>query len=145
MEGGDMKPANVTLGVLAALLGAFVARQATSRLFGPQDVSSAAALGKVAADINKGLPMMLNKDIELVTTIGLDGMFIYKARLVDRSLDAIDVPSFIAGVRPEVVNTACTIDLRKLLDRGVVVQYVYVDRDGRQVADIRVGAKDCSK
>jgi hypothetical protein len=52
-------------------------------LSGGPDVRSQQVLNKVASDINKSLPMQVDKDTELLATVGLEGILVYSYRLVN--------------------------------------------------------------
>lgn len=115
-------------------------------LGGDEDPTSGEFLSKVASEVNKNVPMMVDKDTELMNTMGLEGVFVYNYRLVNLlSAKDLDLNKFLEILRPQVTNAACTQpDTRaQFLDKGVVLRYTYSDKDRRHLAQIDVNPADC--
>ena len=104
-----------------------------------------AALARVADEVNKTLPRMLDQETEMSTTMALPGVFVYKYRLVNYSVEQLEPAKLVAKLRPAVINTACTSPPTRdgFLKRGVAVRYTYEDRDRKYIAKIDVSAADC--
>jgi hypothetical protein len=101
-------------------------------------------LSGVAEAVNRTLPRRLDDETELVETIGLDRVLVYRYRLVKRSFDEMDPARLYQGLRPGLVSQACTSSTREtILDRGVTVRHSYGDKDGREIVAIEILAADC--
>jgi hypothetical protein len=110
-----------------------------------QPPTSKAYLSSVASLVNKTLPKKLDAETELVETQGLEGVLVYRYRLVNRSAGEVDPSRLALGLRPSLVTAACTSQTRQtLLDRGVTVRHSYRDKDGHDVVSIDIVAKDCA-
>jgi hypothetical protein len=135
-------------GILGGILGYALVRTVMSSglVFGsavPIEV-----LTKTSDRINKMLPMMVDRETELIGTMAMPNTFVYQYRLASVSVDSI-APAALAQVeriqRRQVTNLACTTpEIRdNLLNRGVTMRYQYADSDGRQVMRIDVKTADC--
>lgn len=102
-------------------------------------------LMQAASEINRGLPMMIDRDTELRSTGAERGTFIYNLRLVNMSWADISPDRLRTELRPNLVQAACsTPDTRDaFLARGITLRYSYADRAGRHIADIDVRHVDC--
>ena len=110
-----------------------------------QPPTSKAYLSTVASIVNKTLPNKLDSETELVETEGLEGVLVYRYRMVNRSARELDPGRLVQGLRPSLVTSACTSQTRHtLLDRGVTVRHSYRDKDGREVVAIDIVAADCA-
>jgi hypothetical protein len=109
------------------------------------DVTSQTALSKLASDMNKTLPMMIDKDTELVATIGLQGTFVYNYRLVNHVAQDLDPQKINELMKPNIINSACTTPETRdqFLHKGVTLRYSYADKDRRHVTSIDVTPQDC--
>jgi hypothetical protein len=134
-------------GIVATIVGAVAGREAVARLFSkPEpDLRSQKVLAEVAAQTNKDLPMTIDKDTELVSSLGLEGVFVYNYRLVNFSAADVDAKQLIAALKPRITTSACTTpDTRDtFLKKGVTLRYSYSDKDRAYVASVDVAPKDC--
>jgi hypothetical protein len=138
----DQKRVVIALaGVVAFGLAWFGSRS----FFASKDATSVEALNRAASQVNKNLPMMVDKDTELVNTMGIPGKFVYSYRLPNHAAGNIDKAIFIEAATKQVTNAACsTPDTRNgFLKKGVSIRYMYSDKDRNHVATIDVTPKDC--
>ncbi|HJU62110.1 MAG TPA: hypothetical protein VJ864_08685 [Candidatus Binatia bacterium] len=102
-------------------------------------------LAKIAADINRSVPIMIDQETELMPAVASPGMLIYNYRLVSYSVTQVDHVRFAAGAKERVKQTACgrpeTRD--SLLKKGVTLRYSYFDKDKQHIATIDVAPSDC--
>ena len=141
-----MKQKTALLAILVALLVSAVIR-ARGGLFGTsEDVRSAAFLGKVAAEANKGLPKMIDPETEMTSTAGLDGVFVYNYRLVNMVGTEVDGQQLVATLKPQVAKAACSAAATrdKFLRQNIALRYSYADKSGVTVASFDVNPGDCS-
>ncbi len=133
------------LAILVAIM-VFAFLQARGGLFGTrEDVRSAAFLGKVAAELNKQLPRVIDGDTELSGVTGQEGVFAYKYRLVNRAVGEVDPANLVSILKPQVTRAACAApETRdKFLKQGITLRYSYTDKSGLPVASFDVLPADC--
>jgi hypothetical protein len=91
------------------------------------------------------LPAQLDAKTELMVTEAAHGMFIYKYRLVEVTVDRVDHQSFASAAKAQLVKTACgrpeTSD--EFLKKGVTLRYSYFDKDTKHIATMDVTSADC--
>lgn len=107
---------------------------------------SNAELAKVASEINKTLPMMVDGETQLDTTIGTDNMIAYHYTLVNYDSSALDGDSFKSilienGLVRKVCSTPETYD--NFISKGVEMRYSYFGNDGKFVTGITVKPSMC--
>jgi hypothetical protein len=109
---------------------------------GPRSPES---LSQEAAELNRGLPSMIDKETELMVTETAPGMFIYQYRLVNVSVDGADGQEFAARAKPQLVQMSCSrLETRRdFLSRGVTMRFSYFDKDKRHIATVDVTPADC--
>lgn len=109
------------------------------------DPRSQEHLSRIAAELNRGVPLMIDKETELMPSSGHDGMLIYNYRLVSYSWKDFDYQRFAAGARERLVQNACSRPEARddFLKKGVTLRYSYYDKDKQHVATIDVTPKDC--
>jgi hypothetical protein len=137
----------IVVTVIAAAIGGAVGREGMRYFFrGETDVRSQRVLSKIASELNKTLPMQVDKDTELMATAGFDAVIVYSYRLINSSVNDVDQAAFSEAVRPQLVNAACTTPQTRdgFLRKGVTMRYMYADKDRRHIATIDVNPADCS-
>jgi hypothetical protein len=110
-----------------------------------EDPRSKEYLTKVAAEINRSVPVMIDKETELLPAEGADGMLIYNYRLVGHSVAQLDANRFAAGAKERISQSACSRPETRddFLKRGVTLRYSYFDKDKRHIASVDVAPSDC--
>lgn len=110
-----------------------------------EDPRSQEYLSRMAAGINRSVPMMIDQETELMPVTGAPGMLIYNYRLVGYSVTKFDHRKFAAGAKQMVTQGACgrpeTRD--EFLKKGVTLRYSYFDKDKQHIATIDVTPADC--
>lgn len=141
------KPLGTVAAVIAAAV-AFVASQHLVRgLFARKEAkpTSREFLVRVADEINKSNPRILDEETELTTVTGLEGVLVYNYRLLNKSAGNIDGPTLGSTLRPRVTNAACANSETRdtFLAKGVTLRYWYADKAGAFVTTFDVTPKDC--
>jgi len=129
-------------GVIAAYLFWWVG----PRLFNEKlDPRSQERLSRIAAEINRSVPVMIDKETELTVVEGHEAMLIYKYRLVPYSVSQLDHAKFAAGAKQKVAQGACNQpEMRDdYLKKGVTLRYSYFDKDKQHIATVDVTPADC--
>lgn len=109
------------------------------------DPRSLKTLSRIAAEINRSVPVMIDKETELLTTAGAEAMLIYNYRLVGYSLSQLDPNQFATRIKPGVTRNACNrAETREeFLNKGITLRYAYFDKDKQHIATIDVSPTDC--
>ena len=112
---------------------------------GSDDRRSAEYLNRVAAEINRSVPVMIDAETELLPSTAGYGMLVYNYRLVKYSLGQLDHQRFAAGAKQKIVQGACNRPETRdgFLKEGVTLRYSYFDKEKRHVATIEVAPADC--
>ena len=103
------------------------------------------SLSRVAAELNRSVPVMIDKETELLTTAGAEAMLIYNYRLVRYSLSQLDPNQFATRIKPGLTRNACNrAETREeFLNKGITLRYAYFDKDKQHIATIDVSPSDC--
>ena len=109
------------------------------------DPRSQEHLSRIAAEINRSVPFMIDKETELMPASGHEGMLIYNYRLVSYSVKVLDYRRFAAGAHDRIMQNACSRPETRddFLKKGVTLRYSYFDKDKQHIATIDVTPKDC--
>jgi hypothetical protein len=139
----SMTRAILWLGI-AVLMGALIWWLAP-RYFKVEDPRSQAFLSKLAAEINRSAPLMIDAETELLPVVGADGLLIYNYRLVSYAVADLDPEKFRAGAAQRVTQAACSTPETRdgLLRKGVTLRYSYFDKDRQPIASLDVRPADC--
>src|SRR5215467_7125284 len=131
--------------VAVALLG-YLALQVGPAYFGGQeDPRSVKHLDKVAAEINRSVPVMIDQETELLPAVGAPAMLIYNYRLVSYSAAQLDATKFAAGAKQRLMQNACSNPETRddFLKKGVTLRYSYYDKNKQHIATVDVTPADC--
>src|SRR5262252_5260487 len=114
----------------------FVYLTASDWLRKESDPRSQEFLDKIAAEINRSIPVMIDQETELMPAVGAPGMLIYNYRLVSYSVTQLDARKFAAGAKQRLTQGACgTPETRDdFLKKGVTLRYSYYDKDKQHIA-----------
>ena len=131
--------------VAGALLGYLVLKVGPAYFSGQEDPRSVKHLGKIAAEINRSVPVMIDQETELLPAVGAPGMLIYNYRLVSYSAAQLDAKKFVTGAQQRLKQNACTnAETRDdFLKKGVTLRYSYYDKDKQHIATVDVTPADC--
>jgi hypothetical protein len=110
-----------------------------------EDPRSVEHLRKVAAEINRSVPVMIDQETELLPAVGAPGMLIYNYRLVSYFATQVNANKFAAGAKERVTQGACgRPETREdFLKKGVTLRYSYYDKDKQHIATFDVTPADC--
>ena len=102
-------------------------------------------LSRVAEEINRSVPVMIDQEIELMSAVGAPGMLIYNYRLISYSVTKLDHKTFAAGAKQKVTQGACGRPETRddFLKKGVTLRYSYFDKDKQHIATVNVTPSDC--
>jgi uncharacterized protein YjhX (UPF0386 family) len=111
----------------------------------PPDPRSVDYLSKIAAEINRSVPVMIDEETELLPAAGGHAMLIYNYRLVKHSVAQLDHQKFAAGAKQKVAQGACNRPETRdgFLKEGVTLRYSYFDKEKQHIATVDVTPADC--
>jgi hypothetical protein len=103
-------------------------------------------LTKTASQINGRLPVMVDKETRLDSTVGGPGKkFTYLCTLVNFSAQEISWQHFSSTLSPNIRNSVCSSkEMEVFVKNGVQVVYNYRGKNGVIVGDIVVNPSDCN-
>ena len=103
------------------------------------------SLNRLAAEINRRVPVMIDKETELLPAVGTERMLTYNYRLVSYSVTQLDPNRFAMGAKERVTQGACNRSETRddLLKKGVTLRYSYYDKDKQHIATIDISSADC--
>ena len=131
--------------IIAALVVASAVWSVLPRSRQNDNPRSLESLSRVAAELNRSVPVMIDKETELLTTAGAEAMLMYNYRLVRYSLSQLDPNQFATRIKPGVTRNACNrAETREeFLNKGISLRYAYFDKDKQHIATIDVSPTDC--
>ena len=132
--------------VLVGILAAYLIWWGVPALRNANEVpGSIEHMNREAAQLNRSLPALLDKETELTIAEGAHRMLIYKYRLINVSVGQMDYLKFATDNKPKLVQMSCTQPATRndFLTKGISLRYSYFDKDKQHIATIDVTPKDC--
>lgn len=131
--------------VAGAIGGAFIGKWAVEGVFtDTKDYSK--ILMNAANELNKNLPMMVDSETQLVSTIGYGDSFKYLYKLSNSDVSEINIVEFKKHMEPNLHNSVCSSDaMSEFRKMRIKVTYSYMDANSKQIVDIPIDTKDCEK
>jgi hypothetical protein len=129
--------------VVGAVGGAMLGSWAVEGMFSkPTDYTT--VLMQAANNINSNLPMTIDSDTELLSTVGFNNSFMYKYKLVSYDVSKMDVELFKKTMIPRIQNSVCTSEsMSEFRKMKIVVIHSYSDSNHKEIAEFRVDTKSC--
>ncbi|HWO43333.1 MAG TPA: hypothetical protein VNO43_16150 [Candidatus Eisenbacteria bacterium] len=109
------------------------------------DPRSEEFLSKVAAEINRAAPVMIDPETELLGAVGSEGTLTYRYRMVNYAAAQVNPERFRRGATQRVAQAACSTPETRdaFLKKGVTLEYAYFDKERAPIATIAVRPADC--
>ncbi len=103
------------------------------------------ALTKVSAQMNKKMPIILDKDTRLDKVSAEPGRHLkYHYTLVSVRHGDINTAEFSKVIKPQLKSRLCEdVEMQKFLKNGVSVSYLYKTNDGRAIGGAEFSPSDC--
>jgi hypothetical protein len=106
--------------------------------------TSAAFLSRVAAETNRSLPKRVDDEIQLVGTVGVEGVLVFRYSLPHYAAGQFDQEKLANTLRPRLARGACSSsDTRELLKNGVTLRNVYTDKVSVEFLILDITERDC--
>lgn len=149
-----MKNLLALLGVAAVIvaaafsgaIGRLVGKASTDSYFASKSAATIdAALLKAASDLNAKLPIMVDSETRLDSTLGLNKSFRYNYTLVNHSSATLSAQRLNDALGQKLVNHVCTSsEMASFVKSGITVSYAYFGNDGKQIAILKISPSQCS-
>lgn len=111
---------------------------------GKLDATIEETLMEASQQINKQLPMMVDSETRLDTTICAGKHVLYKYTMIGLSAKDLDIISFNDEIKTMLVKNQCSNEnMVKMLKFGVQYSYMYQDRDGNLITTINIDKRAC--
>lgn len=135
----------VVSSLVGAAIGAVVGKAIGENLSSKEMQLNEPALRKVAEYANQKLPMVIDADTRLDSTIaGPGGQFTYIYTLTRYSSSEVDPVIFSQNVAPTIRNSACSApDLQIFFQKELTVIFSYWGNDGKYVTKIELTPAVC--
>lgn len=134
---------NPFLRVIAAVIGGVIGYMAVSHWLNPP-AHFDRVLIQTASELNKTLPMMVDSETRLDTTVpGPGKKFTYVYTLVNQDGSNLDATVLQNKLKPKILAGYKTSDAMKVFrDANVEMDYQYKDKNGNFLCKISVSPKD---
>ncbi|MDD2658277.1 MAG: hypothetical protein PHY54_01180 [Methylococcales bacterium] len=135
----------VVSSLVGAAIGAVVGKAVGVNLTSKEIQLDEPALRKVAEYVNQKLPMVLDADTRLDSTMAGPGrQFTYIYSITHYSSSEVDPVMFSRDVAPTILNRACSAsDLQIFFQKEVTVIFLYLGNDGKYVTKIEMTPAVC--
>ena len=101
------------------------------------------SLVSASSEINKTLPMMVDKVTQLTSTTASGKELIYSYKLTDTNVkySQLDLDKYLKN---DIINSVCTTsDTRNMINLGAGLVYTYYDNLGKYIGKVSVHSYDC--
>ncbi len=113
-------------------------------LEGDSDIKINFLLKKTAKELNKNLPIMIDAQTQLDSTIAMNKQFLYKYTIINQSTEDMNSTAFNKTMQPYLVNFVCTsAGMEVFWKNGVQVIYSYYGKNGKQFTTITIKPSQC--
>ena len=128
---------------LAAVIGSIAGRYIIDGINGKQN-SFDKVLVKTANELNKNLPMMMDSETRLDTTMALPGKeYVYYISVINYTVDEIDIEIFGNEIKPNLLNNVKTnSNMETFRENNVTLSYVYRDKNKNEIIRIKITPED---
>jgi len=139
-----LKTATIVIIAVASALGTVGGRLLFEKLHGTDSVTFNGTLIKVADELNRNLPIMVDRNTRLDSTMALpDGKFVYLYTIIGLDETAINKETFADRMRPKLINNYRTEESMKTFrENNMQLLYKYKTEKGESIADITISPRD---
>jgi hypothetical protein len=100
-------------------------------------------LQKIADEINKRAPMMVDDQTQLTGATGKSNTLTYNYKMLNYTAAQLDKSKFISILKPQLVKAACP-KIKIMLDAGIRTVYTYNDKNDALIAAITLDKNTCN-
>lgn len=129
---------------LAAIVGAIAGNVIINSLRSNTATDHSKFLMQAASEFNVNLPINIDAETILFSTIGTGNKFTYNMKMPNYEKENLDIEAFVTALTPNITNSVCTVeDMKVFRDMKVIVAYRYFDSNQKQITEIQVNTTDC--
>lgn len=107
------------------------------------------ALRSMSREMNKSLPLQIDKEKLLEATVVMQSTLIFKYKFTDETVindPRFDKNRYVAHLQVSLGESTCKdAGAFELLRRGAIYNYIFINRRGVKIIDFKVNAKFCSQ
>jgi len=131
--------------IVAIIIGRFIGKTSVETYSSlKKELNLNSILIKTASNINKNLPMMVNSEMRLDTTIAIDKTFRYQYTLINYSVNDITAKEINDKFAKQIINNVCTTkDMEAFVKNDITVIYSYYGKGGKEITNISVPSYKC--
>ncbi len=131
--------------IFAGGIGKLVGKSTSESFFEGKKASELnTALIQTASQINQNLPMMIDSETHVDSTIGLNKQFRYNYTMVNYSAEELNPKGFTKAMQSQLINRVRTTkEMEVLMKNDVPVTYAYHGKSGKQFTTITVLPSQC--
>jgi len=97
-----------------------------------------------ANELNINLPMMVDGETRLDSSIGINRTFRYNYTLINYAAEDVDADQFKVNMESTLINSFCTTkEMEVFTKNDVPVTYAYHGKNGKQITTITVNSSQC--
>ena len=135
----------VLIAVVATSIGAAIGTYVVNTLMGKgSTLSFDKMLMQIAEEMNKSLPMMIDKETRLDATFpGPGNRLTYSYTLINYEKDNLDITTLRETFRPQLLTNYKTHEnMKRFRENNVELHYQYKDMHGAFITDISISPSD---
>ena len=104
-----------------------------------QDLFIHSTLIKISRQINSQLPVMIDNETRLDTTIVIGKNLFYKHTLINVKKEELDGNKLSDELRRNLKNSICSNEnIMKMLSLGIIYNYLYFDKAGVLITSVNI-------
>lgn len=139
------KTLTIAILVFLASVAAVIAKTTVQKSTNDQKIASIEkTLLKVAQDINANTPTQIDKNTRLMNAVAIGNTLRYRYMLLNAVFAEVEKNSIKKNYGTRLRNSVCSsVDLKPIVELGVIMEYAYYDRDGIELEIVSVETSKC--
>ena len=131
--------------VFSGAIGKLVGKSSVDNYYsGKKEGTIDGVLLQTSSKLNEKLPMMVNSETRLDSTVGTNKTMRYNYTLINYSATNISAQDISKALGQKLVNNVCTTkSMQIFVKNGITVSYAYHGNEGKQITVISVAPSQC--
>ena len=131
----------VFAGGIGKLVGKFTGERF---LEGKQEAELDSILMQTASQLNQNLPMMVDAETRLDSTVGINKQIRYNYTMINYPVEKLDAQIVTEAMQPNLINYVCTTkEMEVFRKNDIPVAYAYYGKNGKYLMTITVQPSQC--